>query len=547
MSRAEKILLPLILILQTLAIAYEVKAVGLTVDEPSHMVSAYMYWRGEDRLKPGDMPPFIKILGGWPSLLLAPPLPVSSPAWATGHEWHIGAAMLNAMRPAQIDRWILWSRAPFVVIGPLVTLLLWRWARRLWSPSCALLLAALWALEPTALGHGCLFKNDLSATLGYLAFWYAAWRFWQEPGWRAALRLSLALSFALLTKISMLVLLPVAPLLLLARAVASRRWRAAVLWPAASLLAAYGICSAACLFDLRRPSSAETLSLGLPAAAQHLPLPARYIEGTVSLLSENAHPNNVYLFGKVYEGGSRLYFLSALALKTPVPVLLLLAAGLMLLAARRASVPAATAFFLVFPPFFYIGLASLSSLQLGYRLVLPAAPFLILICGLPLHRELAAGRLWIPGLSLLWIAISVLSQYPHTISFFNRFASNPRSRRLALTDSNIDWGHGLPALRRWCLDNGVRRIRLSYFGNDPPHRLFPDEENMVELVAPPWNTELARGQWLQPEPGVWAVSTTLLPGHMFEPVYRDYYRVFRAMQPEAVVAGSILIYRVPAR
>ncbi len=548
MSRTEKLLLALLLAVQTAAIAYQVRAVGLTVDEPSHMVSAYMYWRGEDRLKPGDMPPFIKLLGGWPSLLLAPPLPVDSPAWAAGHEWNIGSDMLNAMPPAEISRWIDWSRAPFVLIAPLVTLLLWLWARRLWDPRVALMLAALWALEPTALGHAALFKNDLSATLGYLAFWYAAWRFWQAPGWRGALWVSLALCLALWTKLSMLVLLPVAPLLLAIRALTGRRWRAAALWPSACLLIAYGLCSAACQFEMRRLLYGETRILHLPTAARALPLPARYVDGTLSLISENKSVNLVYLFGEQRPGGDRRYFLSALALKSPLPLLLLLAASLVLAArARGFSARAPAAFFLLFPPVYYFGLASLSTLQLGYRLVLPAVPFLILICGMALERALLARRPWIPAAALVWTAVSVLSQYPYTISYFNDFAPSLDRRIHALSDSNLDWGHGLPALRQWCLRHQVRRIRLSFFGNDPPHRLFPDEENMVELVAPPWNDALARGLELHPEPGIWAISATLLTGQFFSGKYRNYYRAFRDRQPDDVVAGSILIYRIPER
>jgi hypothetical protein len=456
--------------------------------------------------------------------------------------------MLNSMRPPELHRWIYASRAPFIFVAPLITLLLWRWARQLWYPRAALVLAALWALEPTALGHAGLFKNDLSATLGYLAFWYSAWRFWQAPGWRSVLGLSLALTFALLTKLSLLVLLPVAPALLCIQAFKQRRWGEAALWPATAILLAYGLCSAACQFEMRRLLPAETALLRLPAAATFLPLPARYIDGTLSLLSENQNPNQVYLLGRQYAGGTGFYFLAALALKTPLPMLLLLLAAAALALSGRLVVPGrSTPFFLVFPAALYFGLASLSSLQLGHRLALPALPFLILLCGLPVQAALQPGRRWVPAAALVWTTAAVCIHYPYTISYFNHLAPTLEARLFALSDSNIDWGHGLPALRQWCLRNRVARVRLSYFGNDPPHRHFPDEENMVELVAPPWNDELARGTRLRPEAGVWAVSATLLTGQFFDARYKDYYRVFRERQPDDVVGGSILIYRIPAQ
>jgi hypothetical protein len=37
-----------------------------------------------------------------------------------------------------------------------------------------------------------------------------------------------------------------------------------------------------------------------------------------------------------------------------------------------------------------------------------------------------------------------------------------------LGDSNYDWGHGLPELKRWNAEhNGGRPIAISYFGTDP--------------------------------------------------------------------------------
>ncbi|MBI4889864.1 MAG: glycosyltransferase family 39 protein [Acidobacteria bacterium] len=541
-------MLILLLAIQTAAIAYQVRAVGLTVDEPSHMLSAYLYWRGEDNLKPGDMPPFIKLLGGWPAILLKPPLPVSSPSWKTGHEWNISAEMLNSMRPPELHRWIHSSRAPFVLISPLITLLLWYWARQLWDPQTALVLAALWVVEPTALGHGGLFKNDVSATLGYLAFWYTGWRFWRSPDWRNALWVSLALSLAVLTKMSMLVLLPLAPVLLAIGALRKRRWPEVLLLPAGSLSIAYGICSAACQFQMRHLLYEESQTLLLPSQARLLLLPSRYVDGALSLLFENSNLTLVYLLGRIHPGGSYLYFLVGLLFKSPLPFLLLLVAAIGLAARPRFfTTQRLTLFFLLFPPVLYFALASVSALQLGYRLVLPGIPFLILLCGLPVSLAFRSGRAWIPLSALVLAALSTISQYPYTISYFNCLSPHFQDRLQRLSDSNIDWGHGLPALRQWCLDHQVRRIRLCFFGNDPPHRHFPDEENMVELIAPPWNDELARGPELRPEPGVWAVSATLLTGQFFDLKYRNYYRVFKERQPDDVVAGSILIYRIPER
>ena len=51
------------LLLAALAAGLVVRAwrLGITVDEPSHLLSANLYWQGEDRLKPRDMPPLKRV------------------------------------------------------------------------------------------------------------------------------------------------------------------------------------------------------------------------------------------------------------------------------------------------------------------------------------------------------------------------------------------------------------------------------------------------------------------------------------------------------
>jgi len=78
-------------------------------------------------------------------------------------------------------------------------------------------------------------------------------------------------------------------------------------------------------------------------------------------------------------------------------------------------------------------------------------------------------------------------------------------------------GQGLPDLADFVRKRGIHKLRLSYFGFDIPYRYFPEGE--LEVVAPPWDDSTAEGKYLRPEPGYYAVSATLLPGHYFAPKY----------------------------
>ncbi|MBK5293532.1 MAG: glycosyltransferase family 39 protein, partial [Acidobacteriia bacterium] len=191
---------------------------GVTIDEPAHVLSAHLYWIGEDNLAAGDMPPAIKILGGWVSHLAGLPIPRDNPAvWSTQHEWPISLEMMSRMSHAQIHNVFFYSRLPLLVFPLACALLVWYWGRQLFSPITALLMMGVFSLSPTVLGHGCLFKNDLAASFSYLLFWYCAWRFWKEPQLRQAVFLAVALLIAILAKFSLLILVPLAPAIILVR------------------------------------------------------------------------------------------------------------------------------------------------------------------------------------------------------------------------------------------------------------------------------------------------------------------------------------------
>ena len=126
----EKVLAASILAVLAAALAHEAWRTGVTVDEPAHLVSSYLYWGGADNLQPGDMPPLIKIAGGWVPRLMGMPLPrdLGAPG-ETRHEWVVAQRMMERLEGAQ--RVFFWSRLPLLVFPLATALLLWWWGRQL--------------------------------------------------------------------------------------------------------------------------------------------------------------------------------------------------------------------------------------------------------------------------------------------------------------------------------------------------------------------------------------------------------------------------------
>ena len=147
---AEKVLAAGILTLLAAALAYEAWRTGVTVDEPAHLISSYLYWHGKDDLPPGDLPPLIKMVGGWVPRLIGLPLPadLGGPG-ETRHEWNVALWMMERLPDAQ--RVFFWSRLPLLIFPLGTVLLVWRWGRQLFGPGPGLLL--MLACAPPAGGR----------------------------------------------------------------------------------------------------------------------------------------------------------------------------------------------------------------------------------------------------------------------------------------------------------------------------------------------------------------------------------------------------------
>jgi hypothetical protein len=228
-----------------------------------------------------------------------------------------------------------------------------------------------------------------------------------------------------------------------------------------------------------------------------------------------------------------------------VPLQVLFAGGLILLAHRaRARRAGAGEWFPLAGALLYLLLASQSNLQLGVRLILPAIPLLLVLAGRAVQNglETRSGRVALT-LLLVWLAGVSAHAYPQGLAYFNEWAGGPKNGVKYLVDSNLDWGQNLRELSDYIGRNRIRKLTLYYFGFDKLHRY--GLQDRVERRAPPWSPKLVRETRLIPEPGIYAVSASLLPGHFFAPVYRDYFRYFREREPDARAGHTIFIYKVP--
>jgi hypothetical protein len=245
-----------------------------------------------------------------------------------------------------------------------------------------------------------------------------------------------------------------------------------------------------------------------------------------------------FLLGTLSKDGWWYYFPVTFALKTPLPLLLLLAAAV-LLALRDREDPRREVF-LWLPPLLYLALVMTRSLNIGHRHLLPLYPYLFILGGRAAASGLGHASRAVrvaAAVLLLWYAAGTLRHHPHHLAFFNEAAGGPANGYRSLVDSNLDWGQDLPSLKRWVDANGVTNLKLAYFGSADPDYYGIHAERLPGHLRPPHLAPRIHAG------DVVAISATHLQGLYLGEKARELMQRFRGETPIGRAGHSILIYR----
>jgi len=526
-------------------------------DEIAHLTAGESFWlTGDIRLQPegGILPQRWQALGlvggGFKFPSLDQPAWWQSDAYAMGyHYFYESGNDVGAM--------LRRGRAAAALLAIPTGVLVFLWSRSLFGTAGAFVSLVLFAFCPTMLAHSPAINSDTAATLFFTGSTWALWRALHRPspGRIAASALAVAGLFA--SKMSAPIIVFVALALLVVRQVA-RRPRLG--W---GVLAGMGVAHAVAvlavvwgLHGFRYAAIADAQpgrdTLGwetvepIPgwvqgARAGHL-LPEAYLYAYAYVL-HHAEKRRAFLRGAWKSTGWWSFFPWTLALKTPIPLFVLLALGGLAAFSRRRAGPAAPydtiPLWVLLAAYWAVALDS--HLNSGHRHIMPTYPAMYVLAG-------AAG-LWlgersraiaaVVGVALLWFVGESLAIRPHYLAYFNQLAGGPRNAWRELVDSSLDWGQDLPGLRTW-LDRNAAGVPVyfSYFGTGRP------ESYGIESIRLPGYYDHWRPPrpWSQLGAGVYCVSATMVqsvfnmfPGPWAEPyekAYRNGMLALRAIAAE---------------
>ncbi len=435
--------------------------------------------------------------------------------------------------------------------------IVWVWSRSLFGERAALLAILLFTTLPPVLAHSSFATTDMALAATLVAALFAFIRSLERLTYFRSFLLGLAVGLALLSKFSALLFLPSCGLALFVwYRVAATSTAAASNADGGRKLKAIGLTVLTALtiiwggyrFSLRpltnaaeRPHEAldsfvktsGTLHDSAYWAAETIPLPALEVVAGINQLREKyAAGAPFYFLGKVRERGSWYFFPVALAVKTPLPFLILAGVGLVILIRERrprgdwrplAPPIAAIILLLVCMP---------SKFNLGLRYILPVYPLLAIVGGLGalrlwnLDRSRFAARAAVT-LLLGWQLVSSVRSHPDYLAYFNEVAGRQPER--ILIDTDLDWGQDLLRLVDTLRTRRIESVALDYFGSADltRHDLPPNRPLLPYQPTTGW---IAISEW------------KLKMGGFDEP--RDAYSWLEAYEPVARVGRSIRLYYV---
>ncbi len=432
-----------------------------TFDEAAVIGAGFSYVRtGRLELETTVHPPLLKYLFGAFVSLASPAFHPESEGFRRLQPYLFGHEFLfrNTATPETL---LALARLPSLLLSLALAACLWRWGAWWFGPWGGTLAVAAYAFEPNILAHSGLANMDLGLTAFLFMACYFLVRHLEEPSPRRLLCSGLLAGCAVASKLPGLFFFA---------------WSACLAW--------YGTRR------LEKAARINALLLGAASVVVIACYQVRYLPLLGGLAAQmfpamfTNHPTERhwnFLHGELQVGGWRRYYLVALAVKTTLPFIALVALGAWKGLSRKERVV------LAIPTVLWFAACTAASKQNGLRYVLPMFPFFCLAIG-SLARLSAPRLRAAAALLLLWSAGETLLIAPNYLAYFNELAGGPGSGYRWLVDSNLDWGQDFPRIRDFLRREGKPETIVATLGNgDRDHYFGPHQDLLAWADDPAFN------------------------------------------------------------
>ncbi len=371
---------------------------------------------------------------------------------------------------------LLWGRGVTILCALVLGIFVFQWSKALYGPVPALFSLMLYAFSPNMIAHSRLITSDLYATLMTTVSLYYFWRFTKTGEWKVGALSAFVLGLGQLAKYTCVFLYPLFFMIVIVRfskamaravtaankAVIYRYIKSLSVYSALFIITGILIINVGFLFQktftpLKEYAFESDLFNGIQSISilQEIPVPVPYpylrgLDMVSAHEKKGSSFGNIYLLGELrrtdnpaYEGFN-LYFVYAFLFKEPLAAqLFILLAILVLIRCRQNYECLQNELFLIAPVvFFVIYFSFFFKAQIGIRFILIIFPLLYIFCGKLLvnYRTFTIKTKSVLTFLSFYLIVSVVSYFPHYLSYFNELLVDRKQAYKILADSNIDWG-----------------------------------------------------------------------------------------------------------
>ena len=466
-----------------------------TTDEAVHISAGYTYWKNFDfRFNP-EHPPLVKELAALPLLFLKLNVPDNAKYYDKASSFFYDSWKENRQFGEELlygigndaAKILFASRIPMILITIILGVAVFIISTRFWGGKGGIISLALFVFDPLVNGHGHFVTTDVAVSLGFLLSVYCFWLFLNKPVWKNIVLLGLAIGLALLAKFTAIIIFPLFLILLVVFLIQNKtklKEAGKILGKIVIVLAiAFSVICSGYFFKLKQaPNRREAIfQINQLVVAnkdyvfsgffkngqldntydklRYVSAPREYFKGLAMVIWHTERGHNSFLLGETSGVGWWYYFPVLLALKTPIPTLILFLLGIIF--ALKDKMQFKRNLFFLSAGLLFLLFAMTSKANLGLRHLMPITPVLFVMSGILASIKIKYIK-YITGAAIVWLAAIYLFSYPFYISYYNELAGGTKNGYKVALDSNLDWGQDLLRVRNYLMERGINDAFIDY-------------------------------------------------------------------------------------
>jgi hypothetical protein len=305
------------------------------------------------------------------------------------------------------------------------------------------------------------------------------------------------------------------------------------------------------------------------------------------VMQRSSGGNTAYFLGEVSKSGNTFYFPIVFLMKETLPTLIMIFFGFFYALYRiiKKSLKGIDSIKTGFSDYLatnlseftmllfalgYWGYSMTSTLNIGFRHIMPTLPFIYILTSQSIKKWFASSpksitdglaerflnsmnkmlnlfvKILLLAMLVFWLIIGAFSAYPYFLSRFNEFFGGTSGGYKYVADSNFDWGQDLKRLNAFVNNppSGMQidKIAVDYFGGGNPKYYLGNKE--VDWSSSYGNPMESGIKWLAVSDNTIQSAIQKAAPDLNRNPQDEYLWLKNPLSPDYVVGTSIFIYKL---